>query len=379
LRALVIGGGIGGLAAAVALRRAGHEVTVFEQAPEFREVGAGLGVSANALKALDALGLREHASARGAMARRLLLRASSGLVLSDFRLEAGQESLGIHRAALLAILAAAAGEETVELGMRCTGVAQDPFGVTATFADGSSARGDFLIGADGINSVTRASILGASKPRYAGYAGWRAVAPVGPALRSPEVFWETWGRGLRFGCVDIGDGRVYWFVAETAPEAAAAPPTDGTTARLRRLLAGWHEPIDAIVASTTDDAVSRTPIYDRKPTRRWGRGRLTLLGDAAHAMTPNLGQGASQALEDAAVLGRVAQEVTDVVVMLRLYEQRRVKRANTIVRRSRQVGRFGQARNPLVCIARDRLMRVTPNRVQKAQQEKVLAFDAGSR
>ena len=379
MRALVIGGGIGGLAAAVALRRAGHEVTVFEQAPAFREVGAGLAVSANALKALDALGLRERAAARGALARRLLLRTSSGLVLSDFRLEAGQESVGIHRAALLEILAAAAREQTVEFGMRCTGVAQDPLGVTATFADGSSARGDFLIGADGINSVTRASILGASKPRYAGYVGWRAVTPLEAALRTPDVFWETWGRGLRFGCVEIGGGRAYWFVAETVPKPAAAPPSGSATARLRRLVAGWHEPIEAIVASTADDGVSRTAIYDRRPTRRWGRGRVTLLGDAAHAMTPNLGQGASQALEDAAVLGRVAEDASDVPAMLRLYEQRRVKRANTIVRRSRQIGRLGQARNPLVCVARDRLMRVTPIRIQKAEQEKLLAFDAGSR
>ena len=377
LKALVIGGGIGGLAAAVALRQAGHAVTCFEQASELREVGAGLAVSANALKALEALGLRQQAVARGALARRLLLRTQSGSILSDFRLEPGDESLGIHRAALLDVLYAAAGDGTVVLGTRCVAVAQDERGATANFADGSAERADVLIGADGINSVTRETVLGPSTPRYAGYVGWRAVTPLDEDVRTPDVFWETWGRGLRFGCVEIGEGRTYWFAAESAPEGAPVP-SEMPTARLRGLVAGWHEPIERIVAATDDVAISRTPIYDRKPSHCWGYGRVILVGDAAHAMTPNLGQGASQALEDAAVLASVTDETDEPAEILRSYERRRVNRANAIVRRSRQVGRLGQARNPLICAARDRLVRALPNKVQKAQQEKLLAFDVAS-
>jgi FAD-dependent urate hydroxylase len=373
VKALVIGGGIGGLAAAVALRRAGHEVAVFEQAGRFGAVGAGLAVSGNGVAALGTLALREEAVAGGALAARVRLRASNGTRLADFRLDPGQESLGIHRAVLLEVLRRAAGED-VYLGKRCTSVSQSASGVTARFADGSELRGDFLIGADGINSVTRTCLFDSDQRRYAGYAGWRAVAEVTPALRSPGAFWETWGRGTRFGCVDISGGRVYWFVSQSQAEDASAP-REGSKASFLRRFSEWHEPIVSLIEATPEDALSRTLIYDRRPSNRWGDRRITLLGDAAHAMTPNLGQGASQALEDAAVLGRVAREYADANNMLRAYERRRIRRANMIVRWSRQSGRLAQAHNPIVSALRDRLLRATPASMQKAQQQKLLEFE----
>ena len=374
MRALVVGAGIGGLAAATALRKAGHEVHVFEQAEQFEEVGAGLALSANALAALAALGLREPAVASGALGRRLLLRTAGGMTLADLRLAPGEESLGIHRAALLEVLHEGAGRENVHLGRRCVSVAQDAAGVTASFADGATRQGDLLIGADGINSVTRMGLFGPSRPRYAGYAGWRAVASLGADLVEPGVFWETWGRGVRFGCVDIGAGRAYWFVSESVPERSE-PPQAGPKASFLSRFRTWHDPVARIVAATSEDALSRTLIYDRKPSSRWGEGRISLLGDAAHPMTPNLGQGASQALEDAAVLGRVARDHRDAVDVLRAYERRRVNRANMIARRSAQLGRLGQARNPIACALRTAVLRATPTAAQRAQQKRLLAFE----
>jgi 2-polyprenyl-6-methoxyphenol hydroxylase-like FAD-dependent oxidoreductase len=374
VRGLVIGGGIGGLAAATALQRAGHEAAVYEQAKRLEEVGAGLAVSANAVAALNALGLREQALACGALGRRLVLRTAKGTRLADLRLEPGEESLGIHRAALLEVLYEGAGPANVDLGKRCTGVSQDAAGATASFADGSVERGDFLVGADGIHSVTRTALFGPSQLRYAGYAGWRAVTRLEPELLDPGVFWETWGRGVRFGCVAIGRGRVYWFVAESAPEGASPPP-EQAKARFLRVFRDWHAPIREIVESTDDAVLSRTPIYDRKPSERWGEGRITSLGDAAHPMTPNLGQGASQALEDAVVLGKVAGEHADPAALLREYERQRTRRASMIVRRSRQAGRLGQAHNPVVCALRTASMRAIPEAVQRRQQKKLFQFE----
>jgi 2-polyprenyl-6-methoxyphenol hydroxylase-like FAD-dependent oxidoreductase len=376
VRALVIGGGIGGLAAATALRRAGHEVSVHEQAERYREVGAGLALSANASTALDALGLREAAAARGALGRRLVLRTATGKTLADFPLEAGAESLGIHRAALLEVLEQAAGPASIRFGATCRSISQDASGVTATFADGSTDGGDLLVGADGIRSTVRDGLFGPSPLRYAGYVGWRAVSEVEPHLIDRGVFWETWGRGIRFGCVEIGGDSVYWFVAETA-RADSEPPAGGPKHSFLQRLADWHEPVARVIESTPEDVLTRTPIYDRAPLDRWGVGRITLLGDAAHPMTPNLGQGASQALEDAAVLGVVARSRGEPTALLREYERRRVDRANLVLRRSRQAGRIAQARNPILCGIRDRVFTLAPARAQRAQQAKLIGFDPG--
>jgi 2-polyprenyl-6-methoxyphenol hydroxylase-like FAD-dependent oxidoreductase len=199
------------------------------------------------------------------------------------------------------------------------------------------------------------------------------VAALAPELIEPGVFWETWGRGVRFGFVDIGEGRAYWFVSESVAEAAQ-PPESPKRSFLRRFT-DWHDPIARIIEATPEEAITRTLVYDRKPIDRWGEGRITLLGDAAHPMTPNLGQGASQALEDAAVLGKTAREHGEPEPLLREYERRRIKRANTIVRRSWQTGRVAQARNPLVCAVRNAALRVTPARIQKSQQQRLLRFD----
>ena len=372
LRVLVAGAGIGGLAVAVALRRTGHDVHVVEQAERLAPVGAGLAISANALTALEALGLRKEAVARGALGRQVLLRTAEGRLLARFTLDPGEESLGIHRADLQDCLLGAAGRNSVRLGVRCTGVMQDARSVTVRLADGTEERGDVLVGADGIHSTVRTALFGSERPRYAGYAGWRATAKLAPDLIEPGVFWESWGRGVRIGFVDIGNGRAYWFVSEAVPEGAPEP-ADPKTSFLERFR-GWHEPIPRVIEETPGEVLFRTFVYDRKPTRRWGDGRVTLLGDAAHAMTPNLGQGASQALEDAAVLGRTLATHDDPVAALRAYERRRIKRANAVVRLSRQVGLLAQASNPLVCAFRGVVVRALPDRVQKAQQVRLIRW-----
>jgi 2-polyprenyl-6-methoxyphenol hydroxylase-like FAD-dependent oxidoreductase len=242
----------------------------------------------------------------------------------------------------------------------------------ARLESGREERGHVLIGADGIGSVVRAQLLADGPPRYAGYAGWRAVVHAPPGLVSPGTFSESWGRGVRFGIVDIGGRRIYWFVSETCREGSWE--RGGIKSEFVQRFRGWHPPVEALLDATPEGAITATGIYDRPPARRWGAGRITLLGDAAHPMTPNIGQGACQALEDAVVLGRCLADAPGAEG-LREYERLRIPRTSALVRRSRQLGALAQASKPPLTFLRDTLVRAIPDRVQRAQQRQVLQVD----
>jgi 2-polyprenyl-6-methoxyphenol hydroxylase-like FAD-dependent oxidoreductase len=227
-----------------------------------------------------------------------------------------------------------------------------------------------VVGADGLRSETRAWLLGDEPPAYAGYVGWRAVTQLDDD-RTHRRMTETWGRGVRFGLIPIGGGKLYWFVSESRSEPDA-PLVPGQKDELARAVQGWHEPIEAAVASTPDEAIVGTGIYWRKPSRTWGRGRVTLLGDAIHPMTPDLSQGAAQALEDAVVLTASLREARDPIAGLRAYEAARWKRTAQIVKRSRAAGRLAQSRGLLGATLRDLLMGSLPNRLHGIQQAKIV-------
>jgi 2-polyprenyl-6-methoxyphenol hydroxylase-like FAD-dependent oxidoreductase len=369
MKILVVGGGIGGLALAAVLRRDGHEVEAFERATALEEVGAGLSMAPNALAALDQLGAGEEIRRRGGVARRILVRARSGKILSDVDAEGRRwEVVGVHRADLQAVLMQVAGE--VAFGCRVTGFDEAPDGVAVRLDDGAEPEGDVLIGADGIRSTVRAQLKGNEPLRFAGYFGWRAAIEFAdPTLEN--TFSESWGPRLRVGLVTIGGGRLYWFASERAPEDLPLP--SDPKAYLSHQLQDWHDPIPAVVAATPAEALTRLPIHDRPPAKEWGKGRVTLLGDAAHPMTPNLGQGAAQALEDAVVLARTLGGADDdPVAALRMYEAVRIPRTTMIVKRSWQLGRMAQLSSPLACRIRDALVKATPSRMQRRQQELVI-------
>jgi 2-polyprenyl-6-methoxyphenol hydroxylase-like FAD-dependent oxidoreductase len=368
VKALVVGGGIGGLAAGIALRRLGIEATVLERAAELEAVGAGLGLAANAVEALERLGVADQVRARGERAETLVARKPSGRSIIELPL-AGREMFGVHRADLQEVLAAALGDG-LRLGAVCTGFHDDRERVTVTLADGEQLQGDVLVGADGLRSTTRAWLLQDGPPTYAGYTGWRAVAELDERLLG-GLMSETWGRGVRFGLIPIGAGRVYWFVSESRPEPEA-PVVPGDKDRLARLVSGWHDPIQAAIASTPGEAISGTGIYARAPARTWGRGRVTLLGDAAHPMTPDLSQGAAQALEDAVVLAASLRDVDDPVAGLRAYEEARRRRTAPIVKRSRAAGRLAQSSGRLGAGVRDVVMGALPNRLHGIQQARIV-------
>ena len=359
-RAIIIGAGIGGITAAIALQRAGLDVTVFERAEELREVGSGLPLWASALKALNKLELNRVLEALGAAVLAGKVRTWRGDILFDLRTEILPKSVGtlntvVHRAELLALLLETLGEDHVQLGATCVGFTQDATGVCARFADGREVQGDVLIGADGLHSVIRAQLFGASQPRYVGYICWRGLAHI----TRTGLLTMAWGKGRLFGVTSMSKDRAYWFAQFYCPEERPEEP-GGRKREMLELFHDWHDPIPAVIEATAEEDILRNPIYESKPLRHWSRGRVTLLGDAAHTMTPNLGQGACQAIEDAVELGKCLESEPDIVAALKRYERRRVRRTNIITRLARLVGWVVQWKNPLASRVRDIIIKRTP-------------------
>jgi 2-polyprenyl-6-methoxyphenol hydroxylase-like FAD-dependent oxidoreductase len=358
--AIVVGGGIGGLATAVALSNRGWRVEVLERAPEFGEVGAGLSVWSNGVRALDALGIGEQVMSRAMTETQVGIRDSSGKWLSRTDIEELDRRYGplvmIHRAHLLEILRKAASGTALRTGVTVKHVLAAGQQVEVVHDDGA-ARADLVVGADGIHSAVRRSLWPqAPQPRYAGYTAWRLlVDPGAPPLHTGG---ESWGRGERIGLAPLPDGRIYMFGVANAPAGERSP--DGELAELRRRFASWHDPIPRLLDRADEDAVMRHDLYELPPLKTFVSGRTALLGDAAHAMTPNLGQGACQSFEDAVTLAALLDRHPTVEAALDAYDRERRPRSQMIVRRSHRIGAVAQwSRRPAVAL-RNRVMSLTP-------------------
>ena len=376
---LVVGAGIGGLSAATALRHVGFDCHVFEQGPELRDIGAGVGLQVVARKALDWMGFKDGlASISGPMHRRLELKDRKGHVLAVIP----QEAVTVHRRDLLLKLGEPLlADGAIDLNTRVIGFAQDDEGVTTRLQDGSEQRGAVLIGADGIHSVTRIGLLGEQPQRYSGFTVWRAIPEFSHPALAGGLSQQAFGRGSLFGMFPSSAGRVYWFASRTAPEGEQ-DAGGGRKAEIARLFSDWYEPVQQLIAATPEETIDRKDIYDRPPVERWGEGRVTLLGDAAHATLPTLGQGAGQAIEDSAVLAHQlasrCPELDDgraIDAALRAYERTRMPRTAEIVNESYSISRTYKWTNPLVVWGRDMGLRLTPNRVWEKQADKEEAFD----
>jgi 2-polyprenyl-6-methoxyphenol hydroxylase-like FAD-dependent oxidoreductase len=368
MRVIVVGGGIAGLSTAIGLRRRGHEAIVLERASRIDPIGAGLTLFANAMNALDRLGMRDVVAAHGAPAKRSAILTWEGRKLAQVPRDLLEGTIAIHRADLQRELAAAARE--VRLGAEITAVEQHDDGVVARGADDREERGDLLVGADGLGSVIRSAIAGV-RPRYAGYTAWRGVAPV-PV--EPGRLTESWGVGERFGLVDIGRGRTYWFATKNAPERESDEP-EGKKAEVLRRFSGWHEPIAAVTDSTDEGAILRNDVYYLEPLSRWSEGRVVLVGDAAHATTPGVGQGAAQAIEDAVVLADRLAPGGDLATALGEYEAIRRPRAEAVLKLSRRADKAAQLASPLGWRFRNAIVRRLPERAQRRQLEPLVRYE----
>jgi 2-polyprenyl-6-methoxyphenol hydroxylase-like FAD-dependent oxidoreductase len=380
LKVAVIGAGIGGTATAIGLHRAGADVTVFERAAGPRHEGAGLSLFGNGLAALDVLGVGPAIRAAGAPASQLRAgyRRPGGGWLTRMPDGAFADLRVVHRRDLQDLLLAALPPGTVRYGTAVTAVSAD--GRSVTVDDGTGAARtelvDVVVAADGLHSGTRAHWPGDPGVRYSGYSAWRGVT--GRAVDLRGAAGETLGRGLRFGIAPLVDGRVYWFAVVTTD---AGVPFDDEYSAVRERFGRWHAPIPELIAATPPDAVFRLDIHElagRLPGYR--RGRCVLLGDAAHAMTPDLGQGGNQALEDAATLVRLltptataeAGELlptgaTVLEAALREYDRLRRRRTQSVARLAGRIGSFMQAPTRTAAVTRNIVLRLLPSRLGGAR------------
>lgn len=377
-KALIIGAGIGGLTTAVALQKAGFAVDVYERAPQLNAVGAGISLWPNAIKALDQLGIGSHIRTMGMTEGSGGIHNAKGQTLFSTDVHVAEARFGaptivIHRANLSQIVQDAY-TGGLHLGKQFVGYVEDATGVTARFTDGTTANGDLLICADGIHSVLRQQWFPTSHPLYAGYTAWRGVVKFDHA-QVGKLWGESIGRGDRFGLAPLSEGQIYWYASQNLPEKTKIA-TAQLHPHLLKIFGDWSAPIPAVIQATPSETILQNDIYDIAPLPEWVRGRVALLGDSAHAMTPNMGQGGCQAIEDAVVLSKCLQKYEgNIEAGLLAYQSQRLPHANKVAQNSRRIGQVLAQSNPLVCALRDLAFRLMPAEVQMRNLEAIVAHE----
>lgn len=328
----IIGGGIGGLSTALALQHFGFRSQVFEQAPALHDVGAAIAIWPNALRILERLNLSEKVLDTAGVMKEIRWLDQNGWLINSVLIP---ESVALHRADLQNILLHTLDPSSIHLGHQLIDQKQNGDKMIATFANGRSIEADFLIGADGIHSRVRAQHINDGEPIDRGYTIWRGISATIPSAIPPATAIEFHGRGKRFGIGPVGPGRIGWWAS------ANGAPTDD----LSRLFAGWYPPVLKLIEATPPSSIIQNRALDRLSNKNWGHGRMTLLGDAIHPTTPNLGQGGCLAIEDAFVLARCFEKYDASEAALRNYERSRYKRTSALTKYSRYYGSVGQWEN----------------------------------
>lgn len=349
MKIIIIGAGIGGASAGIALKRLGHEVVIYDQMQENKPVGAALSLWSNGVKVLNWLGLADEVAALGgAMHDMSYLDGRTGETMCQFSLapvaeQTGQAPYPVARADLQALLMERFGLEDVRLGMRMEALSDDGQTVTATFADGATDTADMLIGADGARSITRDYVTPADAPRierrYSGYTNFNGLVPVDEGI-GPANQWTSYVADGKRACVmPVAGDRFYFWFDVTQPSGVPYDRADGKRP-LEEAFAGWAPGVQRLIAAIDPEvSLNRVEIWDITPFPTWAKGRVAILGDAAHNTAPDIGQGACSALEDSFALAiAVATNTVSVEDTLRRYEKSRAERAGDLVLRARKRG-----------------------------------------
>ena len=376
----IIGGGIGGLTAALTLRQFGFEPDVFEQAPALLEVGAAIAVWPNAMRILERLGLGKEIIRRAGIIEQVRWLDSNGKLLNSTRFpKSVAPAVALHRADLQSVLVHAVPPDSIHLGKALLSFQEEGSEVHARFADDSTVECNLLIACDGLHSRVRTQLLDDSRPVFRGYTVWRATTNVMPRELTPATAIEIHGKGKRFGLGPVGMNRIGWWASANEP----AQPGDHVESHapdqvheLLTLFAGWYGPVLELIAGTPDKSIVRTAAFDHPATRKWGQGRVTLLGDAVHPTTPNLGQGGCMAMEDAVILARCLRQHGATAEGLRAYERLRYSRTKAVTGLSRLYGGVGQWEKPWATRLRSTALSLVPQVITRRLLRLVFDYEA---
>ncbi|WP_447636825.1 FAD-dependent monooxygenase [Flavobacterium microcysteis] len=372
----IIGAGIGGLTTALALKKAGISFKVYESADELKPVGAGIILAMNAMQVYSDLGLADKIAGNGNRISAINLTKPNFDKLSSndlvfFEKQFNVSTTAIHRADLHKVLAEEVGQEHIVLGKRLQHIIPTENNHRLEFEDGTSVKAQYLIGADGIRSVVRTQLFPESKYRDAGQWCWRGVVDNIEMLGTYRYEAnEAWGKGTRFGFVQLNDRQLYWYFL--ADKDMAEADSD-----IMPFLKEYHPSVAQIIKATPKENWFVSPIMDLKPIQQWSLDNVCLIGDAAHATTPNLGQGACQAIEDVYILGKLIQK-HPINEAFRRYPLLRKKKAHAVVNMSWKIGKLSHIRNLLAIAFRDFVMKTTPDYFNRKQLEKLFALEKKS-
>jgi len=341
LKAIVIGAGIGGLTAGIALRQAGYEVEIYDRVRDLRPIGAGISLWSNGIKVLNRLGLGDKMAAIGGQMDRMEYRHLSGTLLNEISLsplitEVGQRPYPVARRDLQNMLLEAfeASGGKLTLGAKCIGVVESDRDITAKFEDGNTATGEVLVASDGVNSILREYVLGEKvEPKYGGYVNWNGLVAVSDDL-APADMWAIYvGEHKRASLMPVAGDRFYFFFDVPLPKGTTCDRAN-YQAELKKHFAGWAKPVQLLIERLDPETVARVEIHDVGPISRMVKGRVALIGDAAHATCPDLGQGGCQAMEDGLVITNylVSTNLSVADALIRYEKERKVRTTEVVVK-----------------------------------------------
>lgn len=373
-RVIIIGGGIGGICVSMALHQHGIDSTLYERADAFAEVGAGIQVWVKGMKALERLGVADGVRSAGAEVHRHQFFNEAGTplyvgALADYSREFGAPlPIMIHRPALIEALARGLADQDVRFGKAMTSFRQDDSGVSVEFSDGSTDRADVLIAADGISSSIRRAVFPEVKIRTASYRYARAMA-THPAPFGKNTFSMFFGRGDRIAIGDCGNDKMYWLAGLKNPRVSLDGPGAALKDDLLQRFRSFPEGVASVIDSTPAESLIHHTVRDVEPIERWGRGRVILLGDCAHATSPNLGRGSGEAMVDSLVLAKLLAEadLRSVAALERVimrYSSLRKPEAEELQRNSWRIGNIVSWEGLLSVKARDMVMKYFVGRKQ---------------